>query len=89
MDAPLKRFLFYSHIVATLASLVAGPGEHMGTVGIGLKQKGLDHKMASDTCQDISASYEAILFLILTLLSYCFDTPKFTITKKWIQKLFH
>ena len=48
MDAPLKRFLFYSHIVATLAILVAGPVEYMGTVGICLNQKGLDHKMASD-----------------------------------------
>ena len=57
MDGPLKRFLFYSHIVATLASLVAGPVEHMEMVGINgicLKQKGLD------TCRDISVSYEVI-----------------------------
>ena len=64
MDALLKKFLFYSHIVATLASLVAGPVEHMGTVGICLKQMGLDHKMAPDTCRDISVSYEVIFFLI-------------------------
>ena len=34
MDTLLKRFLFYSHIVATLASLVAGPVEHMDMIGI-------------------------------------------------------